>query len=126
MKKRTKKSLSRLLLLPLLFVVLCQGVLPFSILLASGTRQNMERNAIDIDCTIVQNRQTILENAMVSRWSGVRDEAAFLNDALEKLLQPQAATISDFLQNGDLQHTYANGVFSELLDYLTRDNTCGI
>lgn len=36
---RRKKSLTYLLLLPLLLVVLLQGIVPFSILLASGTRK---------------------------------------------------------------------------------------
>lgn len=45
---RRKKSLTYLLLLPLLLVVLLQGIVPFSILLASGTRETMERNTVDI------------------------------------------------------------------------------
>ncbi len=48
---RRKKSLTYLLLLPLLLVVLLQGIVPFSILLASGTRETMERNTVDIIAT---------------------------------------------------------------------------
>ena len=44
---RRKKSLTYLLLLPLLLVVLLQGIVPFSILLASGTRETMERNTVE-------------------------------------------------------------------------------
>lgn len=124
--EKKKQNLTALLLLPLLLVVLCQGVLPFSTLLASGTKQTMERNTIEIDCNMVRSRQTMLENAMVNRWSLVRNESDFLNATLQTMLTSRGKTIEDFLQSRDLQQELANLTFAELMDYLSRDNTCGI
>jgi len=79
---RRKKSLTYLLLLPLLLVVLLQGIVPFSILLASGTRETMERNTVDIDSNLVENQSVVLQNAMVDQWSGIRNESNFLTNML--------------------------------------------
>ncbi len=124
--QKKKKSLAILLLVPLLLVVLFQGLLPFSALLASGTRQTMEQNAISIDSNMVKNRATMLENAMVSRWSYIRNECAYLDDALEKLLNEENISVGEFLQRRELQQRYALNVFAELLDYLSRDSSCGV
>lgn len=125
-KKPKKRTLASLLLLPLLFVVLFQGVFPFAILLASGTKQTMERNAIDIDSNMVQNRETTLENDMVNRWSNVRNERDYLDSVLEQLLAEKGTDIHTFLDSSSLQREYVSTVFPELLDYLSRDNTCGL
>lgn len=124
--RKKKGSIITVLLAPLLLVVLIQGILPFSTLLASGTKQTMERNAIDIDANMTRNRGTVLENAMVSRWSNVRTESEMLNAALADLLSEQGITATQFVQNRDAQEQYAADVFPELLDYVSRDNSCGI
>lgn len=124
--KKKKKSLITLLLVPLLLVVLLQGLLPLSALLVSGTRQTLEQNALSIDSNMVRNRATILENAMVNRWSHIRNECAYLNAALEELLRQEQVDAAEFLQSQELQQQYAASVFPGLLDYLSRDNSCGV
>ena len=124
--KKKKKSLITLLLVPLLLVVLLQGLLPFSALLVSGTRQTLEQNALSIDSNMVRNRATILENAMVNRWSHIRNECAHLDAALEELLRQEQVDVAEFLQSRELQQQYAASMFPELLDYLSRDSSCGV
>ena len=68
-----------ILLLPLLLVVLFQGILPFSMLLSSGVKSIMESNAVDLDSYLVENSKVILENAMIEQWSAVRKESNYLN-----------------------------------------------
>lgn len=116
----------RLLLIPLLLVVILQGVLPFYTLIISGTKQTMEKNAIELDQNIVENRKVVLESAMVDQWSGIRKESSFLNTMLRDLLKEKKADMDRFLSSGDLQEDFAQQAFPELLDYLRRDNTCGI
>ena len=94
---RRKKSLTYLLLLPLLRVVLLQGIVPFSILLASGTRETMERNTVDIDSNLVENQSVVLQNAMVDQWSGIRNESNFLTNMLWSFLAEQDISIGTFL-----------------------------
>ena len=124
--QKKKRSLTVLLLLPLLLVVLCQGVLLYSTLLASGTKQTMAQNAIAIDNNLVESRQATLEKAMVSRWSLVSRESDVLDAALESLLTAQGKYIQDFLRDSTLQRLFIESAFPELMDYLSRDNTCGI
>ena len=70
--KKKKITLMHILLLPLLLVVLFQGILPFSMLLSSGVKSIMESNAVDLDSYLVENSKVILENAMIEQWSAVR------------------------------------------------------
>ena len=123
---KRKRSLTYLLLLPLLLVVLLQGALPFSILLASNTRETMADNAVNIDDGLVENRQVVLENAMVTQWRAVGEESDYLNNALTKLLQQNGTTPQQFLARKDLQVAYTQQVMPELLEYLRRDTSCGI
>lgn len=124
--EKKKQNLTALLLLPLLLVVLCQGVLPFSTLLASGTKQSLERNAIAIDRNMVQSRQVMLENAMVSRWSLVREECDFLNAELETLLGERGKNVADFLGDSAMQQEFVSTVFGELTAFLCRESICGV
>lgn len=126
MKTTKKKSLVYLLLIPLLVVVALQGLLPFSALLASGTRKTLENNAIDLNSHAVENRRVVLENAMVDQWSAVRKENGYLNNALLSLLAENNSSADAFLNDADLQRAYAGQVFPELLDYLRRDSSCGV
>lgn len=65
--KKKKRTLMHILLLPLLLVVLFQGILPFSMLLSSGVKSIMESNAVDLDSYLVENSKVILENAMIEQ-----------------------------------------------------------
>ena len=121
-----KNSLMYLLLVPLLLVVFLQGLLPFSALLASGTRQTLENNAVDLDSHTVENRRVVLENAMIDQWSSIRKESDYLSVALSAFLADNSADISALLRDPALQRGYAGSVFPELLEYLRRDNSCGV
>ena len=125
MKKRPK-SLTQLLLIPLLLLVLLQGLLPFATLIISGTKQTMERSAVDIDQNIVENRKVVLESAMVDQWSSIRKESGYLNNTLEQLLLEQGITAADFLDDPEVQNLYLSRVFPELLESLRRDSSCGV
>ena len=125
MEKR-KKSLMQLRLIPLLLVVILQGFLPFYTLIISGTKQTMEENAVELDQNIVENRKVVLEGAMVDQWSAIRKESSFLNAILRDFLAEKNANMDRFLSSADLQEAFTQQAFPELLDYLRRDNTCGI
>ena len=117
MRKRTI-TIAQLLLVPLLCVVLVQGLLPFSALLASGTRETLQDNSIDIDRHMVENRAVSLEGSMVDQWSSIQKESSYLNAALERVIGENGSTVKDFLRSTDMQREYSSTVFSELLEYL--------
>ncbi len=125
MRKRTI-TIAQLLLVPLLCVVLVQGLLPFSALLASGTRETLQGNSIDIDRHMVKNRAVSLEGSMVDQWSSIQKESSYLNAALRNVIAENGSTIADFLGDADLQRKYSSTVFSELLEYVRRDTSCGV
>ena len=85
--KHRKLKLTYLLLIPLLFVVVLQGLIPLLILIPSGTKTTMEQNAVDIDNNLVENHRVVLQNAMVNQWSTIRNETAGLNHAFTAFLQ---------------------------------------
>lgn len=124
--EKKKRTLMHILLLPLLLVVLFQGILPFSMLLSSGVKSIMESNAVDLDSYLVENSKVILENAMIEQWSAVRKESNYLNSVLSDLLKEQRADIEKFTKDKELQKEYTQRVFPELLESLRRDTTCGV
>ena len=124
MRKRTI-TIAQLLLVPLLCVVLVQGLLPFSALLASGTRETLQNNSIDIDSHMVENRAVSLEGAMVDQWSSIQKESSYLSGMLGNIIEANGSTVEAFLGNADLQREYSSAVFAELLEYLRRDTSCG-
>lgn len=121
-----KRTLMRILLIPLLFVVLFQGLLPFSMLLSSGVKSTMESNAVNLDSYMVENSEVILENAMIEQWSAIRKESAYLNHELTNLLQENGKDVQAFKTDKDLQKEYTARIFPELLESLRRDPTSGV
>ena len=124
--KNQKKSLVSILLLPLLAVVMLQGVLPFSALVASGTRETLSQNVAVLDYQLVENRATALKNAMISQWSAVRQESGYLGGVLTQLLRDRGVTLAQLRDDPALQREYTAQVFPELLEYLRRDTSSGI
>lgn len=115
-----------ILLFPLLLVVLLQGILPFSMILVSGVKNTMQKNAVDIDSNIVENHQVVLENAMINQWSAVQKESDYLSDKMEQFLKEKKSSIRTFLGDKEQQKEYSAKVFQEFLEYLRRDTSCGI
>ena len=124
--KNKKRKIIYLLLIPLIFVVILQGLLPFSTLNFLKTKETLAQNAVNIDSYLVENRKVVLENAMLDQWNEISSESIFLDSALKELLKENDITIEEFLNNKNIQRKYVENIFGELLDYLRRDNTCGV
>ena len=124
--KHRKLKLTYLLLIPLLFVVVLQGLIPLLILISSGTKTTMEQNAVDIDNNLVENHRVVLQNAMVNQWSTIRNETAGLNQAFTAFLQKENVTAEQFRSSRSLQRKYARQVFPNFVDYLRTDFSCGV
>ena len=82
-KVQRKVSLQRILLIALLVVVLIQSLLPLSALVASGVRETLENNAVEVDTHMVDNRKVTLQSAMTTQWNGIAKESTYLNSQLE-------------------------------------------
>ena len=124
--KVQKRKLMRIFLVPLLLVVLFQGIMPFFMLMASGVKDTMESNAVNLDSYLVKNREVMLENVMVEQWSSIRKESTYLNLEMSEFLWENAVDIKAFSAREDLQKSYAQRVFPKLLEFLHRDSTSGV
>ena len=124
--KVQKRKLMRIFLVPLLLVVLFQGIMPFFMLMASGVKDTMESNAVNLDSYLVKNREVMLENAMVEQWSSIRKESTYLNLEMSEFLWENAVDIKAFSARRDLQKNYAQRVFPRLLEFLHRDSASGV
>ncbi len=125
--KTKKRSLLKLLLVPLTVAIAIQGILLYSTLITSGTKQELESNAANLDQTIIDNRDVVLESAMVGQWGLVRNECEYVNSALGQILAARGLTsANDLLASNEMQAQLVQEIFPELVDWLQRSGTTGI
>lgn len=121
-----KKKLARIFMVPVLVIVLIQGILPFLVLRLSGTTKNLEKNIIQMDVHTVENRQVVLENDMIEQWRSVYLESDGLTHQLTTLLDRKEKGIDTFLCTPDLQKEYLRKVFPDMVDVLQHNTTSGL
>ena len=125
MKKR-KKSLVYIILIPLIFIVVLQGVLPFSLLYASGVKSTLKNNEVEMDDHLVENRRVVLENAMNNQWGIIRNETESINAHLKGFLEQYNKTADELLQDEDLQEQFLEYVFADVIDTINRNTAGGV
>lgn len=113
-------------LIPILAIVLLQGIFPFMTLILSGIKSSLESNIIHMDSHMVENRQVVLENDMLERWRSVYKESGGLSDALEEVLQEQDSSVADFLGSDHLQDAYLEKIFPNMVESLQYNTTSGL
>ena len=124
MKK--KKALIRIVLVPIILIIVIQGICPFLMLLFSGIKSSLENNAIQADAQMVGKSAIVLENDMVEKWRSVYKESDMLTEQMTAMLEEQNADISQFLGNTDLQQEFLAAVFPNLMNTLQYNETSGI
>lgn len=123
---KKKKRLLYIFLIPLLGIVLFQGVVPFSMLLFSGVKESLERNTANMDSHITENRQVTLQNTMNEQWGGISRESDELNTALKKELRQEGLNIKEFLSDSKIQQKYLTRIFENLVSSLQNGNSSGL
>ena len=124
--EKKKKTLLRIILVPILIVVLIQGMLPFLTVVFSGVKKSLENNTIQMDNHMVENSKVVLENDMVSNWRSVYKESDMLAEELSVLLEEKHVDVKNFLGDDRMQQDYLRRVFSKLVDVLQYNDTSGI
>ena len=124
MKK--KKTLLRIIIIPILILILVQGTLPFLTLVLSGIKSSLEDNTIQMDAHMVEKTELILENDMVEKWRGIYKESDGLAKQLSEVLKEQDVEIDQFLKSEELQQVYLERVFSGMVDTLQYSTTSGV
>ena len=121
-----KKRLLAIFLVPVVVVIVVQGLVPLLAMIFSGIRTKMSGNVIDLDNHTVENRQVVLENDMVEHWRSIYKEEETLNNTLSDVLDEQEIDIQSFLKSDDAQLQYLEAVFPELVDSLQYNTTSGV
>lgn len=124
MKK--KRSLLRIMLIPMLLIVLIQGSIPFLTLALSGIKTSLEENTIQMDAHMVEKNQVILQNDMNEKWRSIYKESDLLNIRLKQFLQKHNSNTKQFLASKQLQRKYLEKTFSQLLNTLQYNTTSGV
>ena len=121
-----KKRLLSIFLIPLIGIVLTQGILLFSMLRMSGVKTTMENNVVETDTQILENRQMALQNTMVGQWGSLSGESQELSAVLENLLNENKSTVDDFLSSSDLQELYLQQVFHDMVTTVQQNTASGL
>lgn len=124
MNKRRK--LITILLIPLLCIVLFQGMLPFLTLVGSDVKTNLEDNTVRVDDYIVENRKVTLENEMVDRWRSISKKSDDLTKNLSVFLKKKKVSIDVFQRTPELQQEYLSRIFKSLITELQYNTTSGL
>ena len=123
---KRKKTLMQILLIPLLGIVLIQGVLPFAMLFLNGIKGKLEKNAVSQAEYMVENRQVVLQNEMIDKWAAVAEESETLKNELKDLLRKNHTDIIEFRQSDELQQKYLETIFSEMVVSLQHNSVSGL
>ncbi len=121
-----KKTLLRIILIPVLMIVFLQGILPFLTLVFSGVKASLEESVIRMDNHTVENRQVVLENEMVEKWRSIYKESDGLSKVLSDVLKENGIEIGQFLKSSEIQQEYLNQVFPSMVETLQYNTTSGL
>ena len=121
-----KKTLLRIILVPILMIIFLQGILPFLTLVFSGAKTSLEESMIRMDNHTVENRQVVLENEMVEKWRSIYKESDALSKSLAGVLQENDMKINQFLQSPEVQQQYLDAVFPDMVEALQYNTTSGL
>lgn len=124
MKK--KRSLLQIMLIPMLLIVLIQGIIPFVTLVFSGIKTSLEENTIQMDEHMVEKNQVVLQNDMNEKWRSIYKESDGLNAKLKQFLQTQNSDMNHFLSSEQMQKKYIQKTFPQLLSTLQYNTTSGV
>lgn len=124
--RKKKKNLLFIFSIPVLVIVVLQGIFLLFTLNSSGMKMRLETNAIRTDKSIVQNRQVALENDMVNQWEAVSGESDAVSQALTGYLHMNNLTMEQFLKDKEKQQELLQTIFPDMVNYLQYNNASGL
>lgn len=91
-----KKTILRMFIIPLAVIMLAQALTAFAALWLGGTSGRLKDYSVGIMDQIVRNRNLILGNSMIHRWSIMSGELQMMNAELERQMNKRAMDESEF------------------------------
>ena len=106
LKKRKKHSIFRMFLIPLIAVMLLQGLLTLGTLIGRQSFRLIRDYSVNMMSRTVENRKVILENDMTQRWVSVSEQRFDINSKLEDFLAGRRITVGQLLESEKLRQEF--------------------
>jgi diguanylate cyclase (GGDEF)-like protein len=125
-KKKRKRTIFKMFLIPLIGIMLIQSLLSLGILMFQGTTKMLQNYSSGIMARMVENRKVILQNDMTQRWAAVAEKEENINLILEKFLKKKNITLEGLLASEKLQNEFLEEAFPECISSLETNLTTGM
>ena len=99
--KKKKLTIFRFFLISLIAIMLIQSAITIGTLVVRRTAKTLEDYSGGMMRRLVENRQVILQNDMVQRWSSVSDQEGFLNNRLQQFLTDEDVELEEVLRSDE-------------------------
>ena len=123
--QRKKGSLQQRILIPLLFVIIFEGILIYTIIFSSGTMNDLRGNAFEIFQEKLENRSSFLENQMVSKWANIYSDGTAIEENIAKMLEKKGASHEMLTLNSSLAAELLPDISKDLLNLLQKNTVTG-
>ena len=124
--KKKKSTIFKIFLIPLIIIMMIQGIIAISMLIFRRTASTLEEYAVGMMSRLVENRKMILQNDMNQRWSSVYEQETVMNGILEQFLQSKNATLEQLLTSDAMKNSLLEEIFPKCLSFLQNNTTTGI
>lgn len=121
-----KGSLLQRILIPILVVMLIEGVLLCVVVFNSGTMEGLKGNAYDVFNEKVSGRSGTLENDMVGRWSSIESAAETVGDSIRSFMEDEGITTDDLTPDSSYTSALLEKLSEELIFRMRRNAVTGI
>ncbi|WP_294148380.1 ATP-binding protein [uncultured Clostridium sp.] len=123
---RKKKTILRMFLIPLSFVMLLQALVALGAVHVGGTVRHLEEYSVGIMEQIVKNRNLILSNNMTHQWTDISGEYEIANSSLERILEEKQLTLHGFMEDEEAKEELLNQMLLPSLDIIRRNGVNGV
>lgn len=125
MAKKDKKTILQMFLVPLAVIMLVQAAVAYGTFYMGGTTARLNEYSVGIMKQIVRNRNLILENSMIHRWSDVSSEQRLGNYNLNDIMEDRQLDLEGFLRDEDAKTEFLDRMLEPSLAMLRRNEVNG-
>jgi signal transduction histidine kinase/CheY-like chemotaxis protein/GGDEF domain-containing protein/PAS domain-containing protein len=122
----TKKSIFKMLLIPIIILMLVQSILTMGILVFRKTTTTIQDYSSGMMLRMVENRKNILENDMTQRWASISDQETSINARLNYFLNSKNMSVEEMLSSKENSSEFLENIFPVCLNLVESDFTTGI
>ena len=95
LNKIKSRSIFRLFLIPLLIILMVQGIVVYAMIAANDIAGIIYNYSVTTMKRTIENRKTTFENQMTERWSVLRESDRSLKNRMKDFLEEKNISIED-------------------------------